>query len=175
MAIPTSRPTITCSSVMTCPTSPSPFAAETLSFMVGTSQRVALDRARHAVPAAAALAELEAGDLDDLDAGLAHLRDRERVALVGDHHTGLERDDVVAVVPLLPLLLVAVAAGLHDVKLRDAERICHRGDEVLVLPHVDRAGLRSGAQADGADALDHLRIGGGLVAVEHGEDRVEVH
>src|SRR5688500_20387697 len=110
--------------------------------MVGTSQRVALDRARHAMPAAAALAELEAGDLDDLDTGLAHLRDRERVALVGDHHTGLERDDVVAVVPLLPLLLVAVASGLDDMELRDAEGIGHRRDEVLVIAYVEHFSLR---------------------------------
>ena len=87
------------------------------------SDRVADDRAGHAVPAAAALAELEALDRDDLDAGLAHLRDRERVALVGDDDAGLEGDDVVAVVPLLALLLVGVAAGLDDVELLDAERV----------------------------------------------------
>ena len=63
-------------------------------------------RAGHAVPTASALAELEAGDLDDLDPGLAHLGDGVGVALVGDDHAGLEGDDVVAVVPLLPLLLV---------------------------------------------------------------------
>ena len=90
------------------------------------SDRVAHDRAGHAVPAAAALAELEALDRDDLDARLAHLRDRERVALVGDDDAGLERDDVVAVVPLLALLLVGVAAGLDDVELRDAQRVARR-------------------------------------------------
>ena len=99
--------------------------------------------------AAASLAELEALDLDDLDAGLAHLRDRERVALVGDDHAGLEGDDVVSVVPLLALLLVGVAAGLDDVQLRDAERVGDRGQEVLVLADVERARLRARPDADG--------------------------
>jgi len=84
------------------------------------------------VPTAAALAELEALDLDDLHAGLAHLRDRERVALVGDDHARLQGDDVVAIVPLLPLLLVLVATGLHDLQVADTERVRHGGDEVRV-------------------------------------------
>src|SRR4029453_7494231 len=72
-------------------------------------ERVTDQRAGHAVPTAAALAQLETLDGDDLDAGLAHLGDRVGVALVGDDHAGLERDDVVAVVPLLALLLVGIA------------------------------------------------------------------
>ena len=91
-------------------------------------------------------------DRDDLDAGLAHLRDRERVALVGDDDAGLERDDVVAVVPLLALLLVGVAAGLHDVELLDAERVrdaptggpCPRGTSSV-------PGFEPGPEADRPD------------------------
>src|SRR6186997_1361745 len=82
-----------------------------------TSNRITQDGTRHAVPAAAALAELEARDLDHLHPGLAHLRDRERVAFVGDHHAGLQRYHVVAVVPRLPLLLVGVAAGGNHLQL----------------------------------------------------------
>src|SRR4029079_9047728 len=37
------------------------------------SDRIALQGTGHAVPAAAALAELEAGDLDDVDPGRTHL------------------------------------------------------------------------------------------------------
>ena len=92
--------------------------------------RVAQQRAGHAVPAAPALAQLEAGDLDDLDACLSHLGDRVGVALVGDDDTGLEGDDVVAVVPLLALLLVLVTAGFDDGQLVDAERVGDRGEEV---------------------------------------------
>src|SRR6478736_6450540 len=54
------------------------------------SDRVAHDRAGHAVPATAAFAKLEALDRDDLDPGFAHLRDRERVALIGDDDAGFE-------------------------------------------------------------------------------------
>ena len=78
-------------------------------------------------------------DLDHLDAGLAHLGDRVRVAFVRDDDAGLERDDVVAVVPLLALLLVRVATGLDDVQLLDAERVGDRADEVVLDGDVEVA------------------------------------
>ena len=62
--------------------------------------------------AAAALAQLEPGDRDHLDAGLAHLGDGEGVALIRNNHTRLQRHGVVGVIPLLALRLVLVAAGL---------------------------------------------------------------
>ena len=130
------------------------------------SDRFPHDGARHAVTSAASLAELEARDLHDLHPCLAHLGDRERVALVGHDHTGLERDDVVAVIPLLSLLLIAIPPGLHDVKLRDTEGIGHRGDEILVLADVERTGFGAWPEADGTDSPDHLGIGGRLVAIE---------
>ena len=61
------------------------------------------DRAGHAVAAATAAAELRAVDGEHLDALLAHQGVGVLVALVGDDDTRLEGDDVVAVVPLLPL------------------------------------------------------------------------
>ena len=61
--------------------------------------------------AAAATPELLAGDRQHLDAGLRELRVRRLVALVGDDDTRLERDDVVAVVPLVALGLELVAGG----------------------------------------------------------------
>ena len=58
--------------------------------------------------AAAAAAEFGAAHGDDLDAGLAQQRVGVGVAVVGDDDAGLERDDVVAVVPLLALRLQAL-------------------------------------------------------------------
>src|SRR6516225_3680036 len=78
----------------------------------GSERGVALDRAGHAVAAAAALAELEALDRDHLDPGLAQRGVGAGVALIRDDHPGFERDHVVAVVPLLPLGLERVPAGL---------------------------------------------------------------
>ena len=75
----------------------------------------------------------------DLDPGLTHLRDRVGVALVGHDHTWLERDDVVAVVPLLALLLVLVASGLDDVQLVDAQRVRDGAEEALLLGDVEVA------------------------------------
>src|SRR5215469_16748564 len=69
----------------------------------GSERGVALDWAGHAVAAAAALTELEPFDRDHFDPGLAQRGVGAGVALVGDEHPGLERDHVVAVVPLLPL------------------------------------------------------------------------
>src|SRR6478735_2608005 len=84
------------------------------------------------VAAATTFAELEALDLDDLDAGLAHLGDRVGVALVGDDHAGLERDDVVAVVPLLALLLVLVAAGLDHLQAVDLQGVGDGAEEAVL-------------------------------------------
>src|SRR5262249_60526459 len=78
----------------------------------GSERGLALDRAGHAVPAAAALPQLKALDRDHLDPGLAQRGVGTGVALVGDHHAGLERDHVVPVVPLLALGLDVVPAGL---------------------------------------------------------------
>src|SRR5262249_43657928 len=78
---------------------------------------VALERAGHAVPAASALADLESVDLDDLDAGVAVFLIAVHVLRIGDHDSGLERDDVVSAVPLFALLLGLVAARGHDAQL----------------------------------------------------------
>jgi hypothetical protein len=47
----------------------------------------------------------------DLDAGLLQLEIGGLVALVGDDDARAERDDVIAVVPLVALRLELVAAG----------------------------------------------------------------
>src|SRR3954470_3741444 len=108
-------------------------------FMTTHSQGVTQQRARHAVAAAAPLAQLEPLDRDHLDPGLPHLVDGVRVARVGDHHTRLQGDHVVAVVPLLPLLLVGVAAGLHDPQVGDAEGVRDGSEEAGLLGHVELA------------------------------------
>src|SRR5215467_1310921 len=90
---------------------------------------VADDRTGHAMAAAAAAAELLAGDRVDLDSGLRQLLVRRLVALVGDDHAGRERDDVVAVVPLVALGLELVPAGRHELQLAQPERVLHLLDE----------------------------------------------
>src|SRR5689334_24893470 len=103
----------------------------------GSERGVALDRARHAVATAAALAQLEALDRDDLDPGLAQRGVGAGVALVGDDHAGLERDHVVPVVPLLPLGLEGIPAGLDHPHLAHAQRLGHQLGQraALLLAH----------------------------------------
>lgn len=62
------------------------------------------------MPAAATAAELGALDGDDFDPSAAQKRIGVDIAVVADDHAGLERNDVVAVIPLLAFDLVAVAA-----------------------------------------------------------------
>ena len=83
--------------------------------------------------AAAAAAEFRARDRDDLDAGLAQKRVGVGVAVVGDHDAGLQGDDIVAVVPLLALCLLAVAAGLDDAQLLQAQRLPDDLEDRLLL------------------------------------------
>src|SRR4249919_2192903 len=84
---------------------------------VGSKRGIAFDWAGHAVAAAAALAELVSLDGDHLDAGLAQRGVGAGIAFVGHDHAGFERDHVIAVVPLLPLGLEGVSAGLDDAHL----------------------------------------------------------
>src|SRR3954469_12611134 len=90
---------------------------------------VATDWTGHTVAAAAPLAELLPGDREHLDAGLRQLRVRRLVALVGDHDPRRERDDVVAVVPLVALGLELVAARGDELQVRDPERVLDLVDE----------------------------------------------
>ena len=95
-------------------------------FTASTSERgIAFDRAGHAVGAATAATELEPLDGDHLDARLAQCGVRPGVALVGDDDTGLERDDVVPVVPLLAFGLEGVPAGLDHPHVSHAQGAGH--------------------------------------------------
>ena len=125
--------------------------------------------------AAAAAAEFAAAHGDDFDAGLAQQRVGVGVAVVGDDHAGLERDDVVAVVPLLALRLPGVAAGLDDAQFLQAQRIAHHVEQMAFVEMDFDAALAVGARAVAADLVHHLAEGGDQVAVAEAEHRVQVH
>ena len=67
------------------------------------------------MPAAAPLAQLEAGNGDHFYPCLAHLGDRVGIALVRDDYAWLQRDGIVGVIPLLALRLVLVSAGFDHI------------------------------------------------------------
>src|SRR5512132_3055073 len=77
-------------------------------------ERVTLDRSRHATRTGPAAAELGSLDRDHLDPVVPQPRVRLDVALGGDDHARRQCEHVVALLPLLPLGLVAVAAGLEQ-------------------------------------------------------------
>ena len=79
------------------------------------------ERTGHAVAAAAAAAELGADDGNDLDAGFAEQGVGGGVAVVRDHNTRFDRDQVVAAVPLLALGVVDVPAGVDGPQLAQSE------------------------------------------------------
>src|SRR5215471_10564012 len=78
----------------------------------GSEGGVSFERAGHAVAAAAALAQLEPRDGDHLDPGLAQRGIRAEIPLIRDDDPRFQRDHVVPVVPLLPLGLKGIPAGL---------------------------------------------------------------
>ena len=118
-----------------------------------TGSAVAGDRAAHAARAAAARAELGAGDPDDLDAGLLEAGVGLVVALVGDGDPRREGQGVVAVVPLLALGGDRVEAGVDLVQRVDAHRLGGRDQERLgvgdVQHQVARRSRRRSLHRDG--------------------------
>src|SRR5215472_3725753 len=67
--------------------------------------RITRYRAGHTVAATAPLSEFRSLNRDHLDASFAELGIGVVVAIVGYDHTGLQRDHVVAILPLLALSL----------------------------------------------------------------------
>ena len=110
------------------------------------------------MPAAAAAAQLGADDRDDLDAGLAQQRVGDGVAVVGEDDARLDRDGVVAAVPLLALGGVDVAAGLDDPQLGEPERARRRRRRTSPSPRSPRPrALVAGPQGEGVDRRPRCR------------------
>src|SRR5215472_5922164 len=122
--------------------------------------RVADQRAGHAVPAAAAAAQFGTDDRDDLDPGLAQQRIGAGVAVISEDHTGSDRDEVVAAVPLLPLVSVGLAAEVDDPQVRQVQRGGHHVDEAVLLRGDFDLGLVPRPQRERVDAVHDLREGG---------------
>src|SRR3546814_2025657 len=79
----------------------------------------------------------------------AQLRVGVCVTVVADDHARLERDNVVAVIPLLAFGDVGVASGLHHAQLVKGECLCDDGGQMtFLLPHVDLPLLFTRTQRD---------------------------
>src|SRR5215831_16368884 len=120
----------------------------------GSERGIAFQRAGHAMATAAALAELVSLDRDHLDAGLAQRGVGAGVALVGDDDAGLQRDDVVAVIPLFALGSEHVPAGLDDAHLAHAQGPGHHlGQRPLLFLDDEAFGGFAGADRPGPRAV----------------------
>ena len=88
----------------------------------------------------------------------------------------LERDDIVAVVPLFPLDAVHVARCRDDTEV-DADRITDRLDQALrFAPDIEpRWRAVVGPQADRDDPVDDRGVGRHQVAITEREHGVQVH
>src|SRR4029077_12456946 len=139
------------------------------------SSRLANDWTRHAVAAAASATELLPGDGEHLDARLGELRVGRFVPLVPNDDAGLDRDDVVAVVPLVSLGLELVAAGRDDLHVGDPERVPHLVEEGALRHLSLDAGRPAGTEEDGPDLRNDRLIQRCHVSIAEGEDRIEVH
>src|SRR5271165_4283005 len=116
-----------------------------------------MDWTGHTMAAAAAAAELGSAHGNDLDAGLAKQGVGVGIAVVVNDHAGLERDDIVAVVPLLTFGLPGIAAGLdHDQRLQAQRLLHHLEERLLVLTHVDVAGIVARIAAVAGDLVHDL-------------------
>src|SRR4051812_34757924 len=137
--------------------------------------RLANDGAGHAVPAPPSAAELLARDGEHLDACLQELGVGGLVALVADDDPRLERDDVVAVVPLVPLGLELVATGGDELEVGDPEGVAYLVEERALGDHGLHAGRAARPEHDRQDPRDHRLVQRHDVPVAEREHRVEVH
>jgi hypothetical protein len=125
-------------------------------------------------PPAASAAELLAYDDEHLDPGLGELSHCGcLVALVGDDDAWLERDDVVAVVPLFPLRLELVAAGRDELQVGDPECALDLLEESALGDLRLYAGVAAGAGQERPNLRGDRLVERGDVAVAEAEDRVE--
>ena len=121
--------------------------------------------------AAAPATELLAGDCENLDACLRQLRVGGLVALVGHDHARGERDDVVAVVPLVPFGFELVAAGRDDRERLEPESILNLFEEGALRELRVDASLAVRAIEDREDLRDDGLLDRHQVAIavrEHG-------
>ena len=125
--------------------------------------------------AAAAAAELLAGDRQDLDARLGELGVGGLVALVGDDGPGRQRDDVVPVVPLVSLGLELVTAGGDERQVGEPERVLDLVDERSVGDLAAHAAVAVRRVQDRDDLRHDGLIERRDVAVAEREHRVEMH
>ena len=110
--------------------------------------------------AAAPATELGAANRDHVHSRVAQQRVGVRVPVVGDDHARLQRDDVVAVVPLLALRLPGIAAGLDDAQRLQAEGAPDDVEEMTgILADLDAA-LAVRTRAIAADLIGDVAEGG---------------
>src|SRR4030095_8620798 len=139
---------------------------------------IAQNRARHAMPSAAAAAgpEPRAANRDHFHASLAQQRVRVDVAVVSDDDAGFQRDDIVAVVPLLALGLVDVAPRADGPELLQSQGILHDlQHRFRFCAHFEAAALIGRIHAVAADLVDNFAEDTEEIAIAEAEHGVEVH
>src|SRR6185295_10884334 len=137
--------------------------------------RIARDGTRHAVTATAASAEFRSTYRNDLDASLAQQRIGVGVAVVRNHHTGRQGNDIIAVVPLLPLCLPGIATSLDDSKLFEAECFFDYIEKMSFVGMNFDASVPGGTGAVAANRVDDFGEDRAQVAIAERKNGVEMH
>src|SRR5688572_4437631 len=142
---------------------------------VTSLDRLARNRACHAVAASAAAAELGAAHRDHLHPGFPQQCVRMRVAVVPDDDAGGKGHDVVAVIPLLALCFPAVAARFHNPQPLQAERISDDVEQMTVLRTDLDTVVATRTHAIAADLIRNFAERRAQISVAECKDGVEVH
>src|SRR5690242_7466769 len=107
--------------------------------------------------ATAAAAEFRASYRDHLHARLSEQCVGVGVAVVGNDDAGLQRDHVVAVVPLFPFCLKGVATGRDGPKAAEPKRFLHDCEERLfIAPNLEMALVVERVDAEAPYLIDHF-------------------
>jgi gamma-glutamyl-gamma-aminobutyrate hydrolase PuuD len=126
--------------------------------------------------ATTAAAELGSAHRDDFDAGLAQQCVCVGVTVIGHNYARLERDDVVAIIPLLALGLPRVSPGLNDLQRVESQRVLYHLQQRRVIgPNLECAVGAGRVDAVASDVIDHFAENRALVAIAEAEHRIEMH
>jgi hypothetical protein len=126
--------------------------------------------------ATAAAAKLRAADCNNFDAGFSEQGIGISIAVISHYYSWFQRDNVVAVIPLLALRLICIASCLHDAKIAESESFLdHLGKGFGFFTNLIAPLIIGRIHAITADLIHDFTEDCDDIAIAKGEHCIEMH